>query len=285
MAATEAEPPPLRDPQIEDPTNLWLVHPAARALLPVALRLRISANAISVAGLVFGMLAGASYLNWADWRFATLGFLLCLCWLICDGLDGMVARATGSASATGRIIDGLCDYGVFIVLQVPIAYAIGSLEAFMLGIISGVAHAFQSSLYEGERARYHRRLRGEPPTIAEPPSRILLVRAYDRVANSMDRVAAPFDRHLAVASDRAGLIARYREQAARPMTAQLLLTANARVIAIFLFCLAGDPRMFWWYEITLLSLVAFAGLVWHRRVERLLVLTHKKPEEGGSSNR
>jgi phosphatidylglycerophosphate synthase len=270
MPATVAPSPVSRDPGIEDPTNLWLIHPAARALLPAALELRMSANAISVAGFLFGVLAGAAYSRWFDWRFATLGFLLCLGWLICDGLDGMVARATGTASAAGRILDGLCDYGVFIVVQVPIAFAIGTIEAFALGIFSGVAHAFQSSLYEGERARYHRRLQGEPPANVVPPSANPLVRAYDAVATSMDRTAAPLDRHIAQAADRTGLIARYRALAAGPMKAQLPLTANARVVALFLFSLAGDPRWFWWYEITLLSLVAWAGIAWHRRVERRL---------------
>lgn len=269
MPATDAPQHLLRDPRIEDPSNLWLIHPAARALLPLALKLRISANAISVAGLLFGVLAGAAYLHWADWRFATLGLLLCLAWLICDGLDGMVARATGSASAAGRILDGLCDYGAFIVVQVPIAYAIGTIEAFLLGIVSGVAHAFQSSLYEGERARYQRRLRSEPPANADPRSKNPLVRAYDAVAASMDRAAAPLDLHLAKAADRAGSTARYRTLAAGPMRAQLPLTANARVIALFLFCLAGEPKWFWWYQITFLSLVACVGIVWHRRVERL----------------
>ena len=270
MPASDAPPHLLRDPRIEDPSNLWLIHPVARALLPPALTLRISANAISVAGLLFGVLAGAAYLHWTDWRFATLGFLLCLGWLVCDGLDGMIARATGTTSETGRILDGLCDYGVFIVVQVPIAYAIGTLEAFVLGIVSGVAHAFQSSLYEGERARYHRRLRGEPPANVAPPAANALVRAYEAVTTSMDRAAAPLDRCIAQADDRPGLIARYRALAARPMRAQLPLTANARIIAIYLFCLAGDPRWFWWYEIIVLSLVACVGIVWHRRVERRL---------------
>lgn len=271
MQATGGEAHLLRDPRIEDPTNLLLIHPASRALLPAALRLRISANAVSVTGLLFGALAGAAYLHWADWRFATIGFLFCICWLVADGLDGMVARATGSASATGRFLDGLCDYGVFMVVQLALAYAIGTLDAFVLGIIASVAHAVQSSLYEGERARYHRRLRLEPAAGADPPSKYVLVRTYDSVANSIDRLAAPFDRHMAEAPDRARLVARYREQAAGPMRLQILLTSNARVIAIFLFCLAGDPRMYWWYEITFLSLVAIVGIVWHRRVERLLI--------------
>src|SRR4051812_1460321 len=43
-----------RDRRIEDPTNLWIIHPAARALLPWFVSRGISANAVSVAGLCLG---------------------------------------------------------------------------------------------------------------------------------------------------------------------------------------------------------------------------------------
>src|SRR3546814_9333837 len=45
---------------------------------------------------------------------ATIGLPLSLFWLVADGLDGMIARATGTPSAAGRVLDGLCDHGVFL---------------------------------------------------------------------------------------------------------------------------------------------------------------------------
>ena len=50
-----------------------------------------------------------------------------------------------------------------------------------------------------------------------------------------------------------------------------LLSANVRVYTIFLACLAGDPRWFWWAELGPLTLVLLIGLVWHRQVERRLI--------------
>ena len=94
-------PPPdgSRDRRIEDPSNLWLIHPAGRALLPYALASRISANTVSVCGLLLGAAAAACYAQWDHWAFAFVGLLFSMGWLIADGLDGMVARATGTASA------------------------------------------------------------------------------------------------------------------------------------------------------------------------------------------
>ncbi len=113
-----------------------------------------------IAGLGFGIMAAAAYAQWHDWRFALVGLVLSICWLIADGLDGMVARATNTASAVGRILDGVCDHGVFILIYVVIATSIGTGEGWAWALGAGGAHIVQSSLYEGERARFHRRARG-----------------------------------------------------------------------------------------------------------------------------
>ena len=255
-----------RDPRIEDPTNLWVIHRTARALLPWALKLGVSANAVSLVGLGFGTLAALCYFGWRDWRLASLGFLFCILWLIADGLDGMIARATGTASAFGRFMDGLCDHGVFVLLYLALGFSLGMAEIWLLMAAGGAAHALQSSLYEGERARFHRRRRGEsmPPRL---PSGNLLVRIYDAVANSLDRAAAPFERKLAGAVDKPRLIDRYLHLAVPPMKLQALLSGNVRVIALFAACLADTPTLFWWFEIIILSAVALAGILWHRHAE------------------
>jgi hypothetical protein len=59
-----------------------------------------------------------------------------------------------------------------------------------------------------------------------------------------------------------------------------LETANVRVLAIFVACLLGDPRLFWWFEIGPLTFVAIIGFLWHRRIERsLLLVSHPAPAD------
>jgi CDP-diacylglycerol---serine O-phosphatidyltransferase len=260
-------PPPdgSRDLRTEDPTNPWIVHLAGRMLLPLALSLRIPANAVSVAGFAFGAAAAWAYLDWP--HRATLGFLLCLAWLIADGLDGMIARATGTVSALGRFLDGICDHAVFLLLYLALAGATG---AWALALAAGAVHAVQSTLYEGERVRFHRRMRGEAAE-SSVPSRNFLLRLYETVAGSLDRAAAPFDSALAAASDPTAFGTRYGHSAWRPLRLMALLSNNMRVLLIWLACLAGDPRWFWWIELGPLTLVLVAGVFWHRRVERKLL--------------
>ena len=177
-------PPPdgSRDRRVDDPTNIWVVHLAGRMLLPLTLKARIPANAVSVAGFLTGTAAAACFLGWREPAFATLGFLLCIGWLVFDGLDGMVARATGTASALGRFLDGAVDHGVFLLLYLALGAAIDTPEAWITGTIAGLVHGVQSNLFESERVRYHRRLRGDPGGEPAPPSPYRLARLYDRVA-------------------------------------------------------------------------------------------------------
>jgi CDP-diacylglycerol---serine O-phosphatidyltransferase len=265
-------PPPdgSRDPRVDDPTNVWVVHLAARILLPLALRARISANAISVAGFAVGTGAALAFLGWRDPALATLGLLLAIGWLVLDGLDGMVARATGTASALGRFLDGLCDHGVFLLLYLALGASIDTPAAWITGTVAGLVHGVQANFYESERARYHRRLRGDPGGEAPPQSPNRIVRWYDRLAGSLDRLAGRFDRALAAAPDRRAFAAAYAVRAAPALRLMNLLSANARVIAIYLACLAGDPMLFWWFELGPLTAVTVAGIAWHRRVEARL---------------
>jgi len=263
-------PPPdgSRDRRIEDPSNLYLVHPLGRLLLAPAIRAGISANAVSVAGLAFGAGAALAYSQWHHPAWAIVGLVLSVGWLVMDGLDGMVARATGTASPLGRALDGLCDHGVFALLYVVLAWSIGTPGAWLLAIAAAGCHAVQSSLYEGDRTRFHRRAKGIALAAPAVPTGSFLVRLYDSVSTSLDRVGMPFERRLAAAADRLALGRAYAADAVAPMRFMALLTANIRVWTIFAACLLGRPALFWWVEIGPLTLVAIIGILWHRRVER-----------------
>ncbi|WP_457309883.1 CDP-alcohol phosphatidyltransferase family protein [Sphingomonas sp. UYAg733] len=268
---TPPAPDGTRDRRIEDPTNLWLIHPTARRLLPVALAWRVSANMVSLMGLALGVGAATAYWYWNTPLAAVVGLILSIGWLIADGLDGMIARATQTASPFGRLLDGICDHGVFILIYIVIATSIGTGEGWALAFTAGGAHIIQSSLYEAERSRFHRRVRGDSGE--SPPARTggLLERGYDAISHVVDRLADPFDQALRSNRDPARFCADYGLRAAPVMKLMALESANMRVLAIFVACLVGNPRLFWWFEIVPLTLLIIVTLIWHRRVEAGLV--------------
>jgi CDP-diacylglycerol--serine O-phosphatidyltransferase len=266
-----------RDRRIEDPTNLFVIHPAARSLLPWFVSHGISANAVSVSGLSLGALAALAYANWISWPFSCIGLLLSVGWLVADGLDGMIARETGTASPLGRFLDGICDHVVFLLIYVAVAASLGTLQAWILSGCAGAVHALQSNLYESERARFHRRCIGIA-TAAPARGRNAVLRIYDHVPALVDSFANRFDEVLGRGADQVQLGAVYGANAATPLRFMSILSANVRVYAIFVACLAGDPRLFWWFELGPLTMVLVIGLCWHRAVESRLVRSlHSAP--------
>jgi hypothetical protein len=99
----------------------------------------------------------------------------------------------------------------------------------------------------------------------------LLVRMYDRLSHPVESVAVRFDEFLKTDADPIQLGAAYGASAAKPLRLMSLLSANVRLYAIFLACLAGDPRLYWWFEILPLTAILGIGIWWHRAVESRLI--------------
>lgn len=79
---------------------------------------------VSLTGIAFGIAAAFSYYNYTDYRFALLGFLLMGICHVLDGADGALARYTNNQSEFGKVIDGICDYIIYIAVYVALTLAI-----------------------------------------------------------------------------------------------------------------------------------------------------------------
>ncbi len=261
---------------IEDPSNLWIVHPAADRLLAPALRLGIHPNTVSFTGMGLGALAGLCYWQWQSPLAVLAGFALMVGWHIMDGLDGKLARASGKASPLGRLIDGLCDYFAFIFVLLPIALSFADWKPMLaLALVSGAFHAVQSAWYEGEREAWKRRARGSFATEVQAASGMKIEGLYNWVEQRLGSGARPID----------AVLARHPERleaylaATAPLVRQLsILSANNRTIAIALACLAGDPQFYWYWEIGALTLIAVLMAARLRRREQgIAEVVHAPP--------
>lgn len=244
-----------RPPEIEDPTNLWLIHPLARALLAPAIRWGVHPNLVSIIGLVCGAFAGLAYVRWREPGFATLGLMLMLAWHVADGLDGKLARATGQATDFGRALDGWCDYLIFFFVLVPLALGLPHGTAMLaLALTAGAAHAVQSALYEGERASWRRRHDGVFAATVRPFAGTPIERGYNAMERALGNRTRAIDATLA---RRPHLLPAYLAETAPLVRGLSLLGANSRTLAIWLACLAGRPLWYWLWELVGLSAIGF----------------------------
>ncbi|WP_448582309.1 CDP-alcohol phosphatidyltransferase family protein [Thermaurantiacus sp.] len=265
--------PPLPDPRaIEVPSNRFLLHPLADRLVGPAIAAGLSANMASLAGLAVGLAAALAYFHWQDWRLAVAGWVLMLLWHLLDGLDGRIARATGTASPFGRFLDGFADYGVFVLVHVALALSLPDpVAALALAIAAGLAHAVQSAFYEARRAMWYRRLAG---LVCVPPRTAaggVIERLYNAMEARLGHQATAFDHRLAAAGPdmRLRLVMRWARTALPAMRLLWLLSANARTHVILVACLLGNPRLAWWWELLVLTPIALLCARVLGRAERL----------------
>lgn len=259
-------PPDLSRPiAIEEWSNRRFVHPIAAALLPAALRLGLHPNAVSLAGLACGALAGVCYWRWQQPACVALGFALMLGWHVMDGLDGQLARATGKATPLGRLIDGACDYLVFFFVMIPIALTFPDWGATLaLCLFAGGCHAVQAAAYEAERAVWTRRAAGQFEGQRRVAAAGIIDAGYNWLEARLGGDTRPVDTALAGSP---ALLPLYLAATAPLVRAMGVVSANNRTIALAAACAIGEARLYWIWEIAGLTLLGLTRARALRRAE------------------
>ena len=270
--------PVKRTSEIEEATNLYVVHPISSWLVPRLAKLHVHPNVVSVAGMVFGAAAGLAYYHYQDRRHAVAGFVLMILWHVMDGADGQLARLTRSQSPSGKVLDGICDYVTFVSVYTGLALALRHDHgAWIWGVVilAGICHAVQAAAYEVQRQDYNfwgwgrqsaelldldvRPLhRSQAPLRARIAER--LHRIYARVqilaigtsGASRARLKATIERQPARA---ASIRALYREIFVPSVRRWSVMSANYRTIGLFLFAFLQVPLGYFLIEIFGLSAI------------------------------
>lgn len=270
-----------RTPEIEDATNARFIHPLSRRLTLLLARWGVAPNAVSLAGMACGLLAGVAYFHHAVWWGPLLGAALMIAWHILDGSDGQLARLTQRQSEFGKVIDGCCDYVTFIAVYVGLGLAMAprmGAGVWALLLPAGLAHAVQAAAYEVQRQAYdvsvHGKRAAELPRIEALHARAgggplqWLYVAYVRMQYLADGAAATRRERLTAALTRhpqlqAQIRARYRELFAPQVRAWSLLSSNYRTIAIFVAAVFAVPWLYFVWVLVGLSAV----MAWRVRAQ------------------
>ncbi|WP_138380510.1 CDP-alcohol phosphatidyltransferase family protein [Luteithermobacter gelatinilyticus] len=279
-----------RTSEIEEFTNLYLIHPISSWLVPRLASLRVSPNAVSLSGMFSGVLAGVAYSQYQNTAFALAGFAFMLIWHIMDGADGQLARLTQTQSEFGKVIDGICDYVVFISVYVGLALALSAELGLWVWIVvlgAGASHAIQSGAYEVQRQEYDYWGHGkasarlpDPHDLKKPTNggvqglSFWLNCGYVKMQYAFSGVTCEQRRHIHEIflkhPDRHAEMRRlYRETFARSVKVWSVMCANYRTFAIFIACIFKEPLWYFWFEIAVLNLVLFALVQKQKRYNTL----------------
>ena len=286
-----------RTTEIEEITNLYFIHPLASRLVPFFAQMRVTPNAVSITGMLFGILAALAYYRYTDLRFAFAGFALMIAWHVMDGADGQLARLTRTYSYFGKVLDGISDNVTFLAVYTALAIALSHEHGnwmYALVALSAVCHAIQSASYEAQRQEYDYLGWGRKPQ--EPPPRDSPERSGDGppairwLFDFLHRlfftglsfptagITRKFRETMADAlhrqpADAALIRQRYRETLAPQLRGWSVLSANYRTLGIFLAVLCRAPEYYFGFEIIGFS-IALAVLIWRQSAafDRLLGL-------------
>ncbi|HLZ45583.1 MAG TPA: CDP-alcohol phosphatidyltransferase family protein [Gemmatimonadales bacterium] len=124
----------------------------ATALQPT----RISADAVTLASLVLGVLAGHLFWYRGAWINAA-GVLLFIVSDVLDSADGQLARLRGTSTRMGRILDGLADTGRFVSLYGHLGarlYVAHGWNGAVLALAALLSHSYQAAAADFIRQAY-----------------------------------------------------------------------------------------------------------------------------------
>jgi CDP-diacylglycerol--serine O-phosphatidyltransferase len=271
-----------RPSSIEDKTNQYFVHPISDQVVVLSIKLGISPNFISLLGLACGFLAAFLYLSLPTTGFVFGGFIAMVGWHIFDGADGKLARATGQASAFGRIIDGICDHlvfgSVYIALTLHMIHTGAPYAIWWLIIGAGFSHAIQSAAYEERRQKFQRRHKGlERNVINDSLIHVEGQKSFIAVCyNFLQKIAEGPQSSL---DKKLGLLQKYGDDLKRieaiNKTKEMVklwgwLNANNRTILIAIMAFINQPILYFILETTLLNLLLIIFVTIEQRFEEKL---------------
>jgi phosphatidylglycerophosphate synthase len=279
-----------RPRELEDPLNFYLYHPLAARLARLLVPTRISPNMVSVMSLLALVAATWAFTRLAWPQNALVGFAFMLVWHVVDGADGDLARLTGRASATGELVDGVCDYAGNSIMYFAFAFLLDDVLggwAWVLGIGAAVSHVVQTNHAETQRRLYLWRAYGVPwlrnAASSDPVFRKeswftrwfgFWAIGYIWLSERMSPSANPIDAALAKAAGDPREAARIRQLVRRASRSSLVLQkalgANPKTIIIGLSMALGSPLYYFLTTIFALNLVLAVSIFHHKRVGRRL---------------
>ena len=279
-----------RPRELQDSLNFYLYHPLAARLARLLLPTRISPNMVSV-GSALSLVGAALCFTLLPWPGGVApGFALMLAWHVIDGADGDLARLRGTASPTGELVDGVCDYFGNTFMYFAFAFLLDNSIggwAWLLAIAAGASHIVQTNHAETQRRLYLWRVYGVPWVRSAARDGDVLFRKRRGFARYfgfwadgyvwLSRKMSPDDEVDSALAEAAGdpralrgLRLKVRRASRTSLLLEKALGGNPKTIIIGLSMALGSPLWFFLAQISLLNLILIWSILHHKTVARRL---------------
>ena len=288
MATARADPPqpPSRPAELEDPLNRFVYHPLAARLARLLVPTGISPNLVSVGSALCLLAATWCFVMLAPPANWSAGLFFMLLWHVVDGADGDLARMTGRTSATGELVDGVCDIFGNVVMYFAFAFWLDDTMGgwgWALAWSAGASHVLQLNHSETWRRLYQWRIYGKPWLGMAAESGDAVFRreswfsryfsfwavGYVWLSKRMTGKASPVDEALAAAGPEEAerIRAIVRRHAGLSLLLEKALGGNPKTFIIAASVALGGPTLYFLTTLLPLNLILLISLLHHQRME------------------
>ncbi len=209
--------------------------------------------------------------------------LACLfVWHVLDGADGDLARRTGRASASGELIDGLCDHTsqalIYVALAVVAQRTTGA-WAWGLAVAAALSHTVQANAYEAGRKTYRHWVYGAAWMRQRPDFSRSWAGLANRAYLGAARLLSPGEDAVETEMARAGTRGvapeatahLYQTKEVRLVKTSGVLGSTSRSVAAVFSLAIGRPLWFFLYEIAVLNVALIIFVAWRAQANTAVI--------------
>lgn len=292
----------LKSMDTEEGIDLAFYRPLGFAWAYLFRRIGITPNAVTIASIFLGLGAGVCFF-FNDLWINIIGIFLLIWANTFDSCDGQLARLTGNYSPLGRILDGLSGDIWFFAIYAAIClredvfspwFSAHPLVIWILAAVTGVAHGKQAAMAdyyrqfhlffvngrsgsELDRAGELRRRWAAMPWRGNLWRKLTLYFYTQYTVNqeawtpSMQRLRTTIARHWPEGNYPPQFVADFRKMSLPLMKYTNILTFNWRSIVLFITILAGQPWLYFVFELVVLTALLVYMMLRHERMCRILI--------------
>lgn len=276
----------LKSFDTEEHIDLAFYRPLGFAWAYLFRKIGVTPNAVTVASIFLGVGAGVCFYFDNIW-ISVLGIFLLVWANTFDSCDGQLARLTGSYSPLGRILDGLSGDLWFLAIYIAVCLHENHFSAFFgehawliwaIAAAAGICHGKQAAMADYYRQFHLFHVKGREGSELDSASdlekrlaalswrhdfwRKITLTFYTKYTANQEAWTPwmqKLRRALAEKYPDGQIPAAYREKfraASRPLMKYTnILTFNWRSIVLFITVLAGQPWLYFVFELTVLNIL------------------------------
>lgn len=276
---------------------------AGYALAVASKALDFTPNVVTFISVIFGVVAGHLFF-YQNVTINLIGVFLLITAEALDGADGQLARMTNTYSRYGRIFDGVAGnlWFISIYLNMSARFIIegGTPFIFLIALISGISHSFQSAMADYYRIFYLYFTQNKNKDIDDlnevketysklswikTPFKKFLLRVYINYTHQQFMLAKNVRRLYKYVEENFKGISplwlneEYRKLNKPMIKYQNILTTNTRMIVLFITIFWGNILDYFLFELLVLNLVLIYFVIKEEKIHKYLLEFTKVKKE------